>query len=90
MAETRYRRLASFAIAALLVVSVFFAAGCQRKVISEKSYSSMQFPEYSHLPRADQSQAAKEPGLFEKAGDGIGSGFKKLFKTIGKLNPFGD
>lgn len=88
MAGTRYRRLVSFMLVALLA-ALFFSAGCQRKVVSEKSYSPAQFPEFSHLPRDDgrNRQQNNEPGFFEKTGRGIGNGFKKLLSAIGKLNP---
>lgn len=90
MAGTIPRRLASLTFAVLLVVALSLSAGCQKQVISEKSYSATQFSEFSHLPRADWRQPKAEPGLLEKAGDGIGNGIKGLFRAIGKLNPFGD
>ena len=82
--------MASLTFAVLLAVALVFSAGCQKQVVSEKSYSSSQFSEFSHLPRADPGQPEEGPGFLEKTGQGIGNGFKKLFQAIGNLNPFGD
>ena len=88
MARTRRRRLAVLAASLLLASGVFLSAGCEKQVISDTTYSSSQFPEYSHLPRTKTwGQRPEEESSFL---EDVGGGFKKLFGAIGKLNPFRD
>ncbi len=85
MSKTGRQRLAMLTWTAVLAITACLSTGCEKRVISERSYSTSQFPQYSHLPRADpwSQPAEEEPGFLE----GVGNGVKKLFKAIGKLNP---
>jgi len=77
-------------LAKTLVVVLFaltLCTGCQERVISEKSFSSQQFKEYEHLPRAKDEEPRGE-SVFSKMGHGITNGGKSIWNGIKGLNPF--
>ena len=90
MAPTRCRPLATFTVAAALLLVACGLTACEKQVISESSYSMHQFPEYSSVPRATWREVPleEESGPMESTGEGIDSGLSRFFKALGKLNPF--
>lgn len=69
------RRLARLAMLACLFVLA--VAGCEKRVVREKSWSQAQFPQYRGLPR--------ERAQPEKPAEDWG---KNIMNALGKLNPF--
>ena len=83
MAGTTRRRLAVLASAILVASVTCLSVGCEKQVISDTTYSSSQFPQYSHLPRTNTwGQPPEEESSFL---EDVGGGLKKLF---GAINPF--
>lgn len=86
MTSTRYKRATLLPAILALVLAVGVFSGCQKTVISDTTYSSEQFPQYSRLPRTTWTEVPiEEETTFLQD---VGNGFKSMLNGLGKLNPF--
>ena len=89
MIGTGHRRHATYVAAALLVLAACLSAACEKQVVSDDSYSMTRFPRYTNVPDTiwKEQPADNQSNLIEDVGSGVAKGVKKLFQTLGKLNP---